>query len=87
MLIFHWFLKGFVNICIFEHDKGWSNILDQFWTDFGPQMEPQWEQKWSQNGIKRAFKNDWIFNRFLELPGGRDYHWWSRKGPNVGPPP
>ena len=57
---FHWFLKGFVNIHIFDPDKVWDDILMEFWrflmpkrVQNGSQMGPKFDPKWYQKTIKK----------------------------------
>ena len=57
---FNWFLKGFVNIHIFDPDKVWDDILIEFWrflmlkrVQNGSQMDPKFDPKWDQKTIKK----------------------------------
>ena len=52
MLIFHWFLNGFVNIHVFDKDDCPRAIRDQNWSKNGVNMAPKWVPKRIKNRSK-----------------------------------
>ena len=50
-------------------------------------MGSKWDPKRSQNDTKSRSINDWIFDRFWELPGGLSIIERASGGANPGVPP
>ena len=64
MLIFHWFLKGFVNIHVFDKDECPRAIRDQKWN----KMVPKWLPKLIKTRSKNMMDFQIDFEAVLEPP-------------------
>ena len=68
MLIFHWFLKGFVNICVFDEDECPRAIWEQKRSKKGAQMAPKCLPKRIKNRSKNMMDFLIDFEAVLEPP-------------------
>ena len=68
ILIFQWFLKGFVNIHVFDKDECPRAIRDQKWSKNGANMAPKWVLKRIKNRSKHMMDFLIDFEAVLEPP-------------------
>ena len=68
MLIFHWFLKLFVDIHVFDKDECPRAIRDQNWSKNGAKMAPTWVPKRIKNRSKNMMTFLIDFEALLEPP-------------------
>ena len=84
MLIFHWFLKLFVNINVFDEDWYPRAIRTQKWSKKGAKMAPTWLPKRIKNRSKNMMDFLIDFEAVLEPPGSRGLLWRGGGGGESG---
>ena len=68
MLIFHWFLKLFVKINVFDKDECPRAIRDHKWSKTRAKMSPKWVPKLIKNRSKNMMDFLIDFEAVLETP-------------------
>ena len=68
ILIFHWFLKVFVKINVFDKDECPRAIRDQKWSKKGAKMGPKWVPKRIKNRYENMMDFQIDFKAVLEPP-------------------